>query len=75
MSLRVPTSPVEAVAEVLAALDGDLQAFKDQRMDAGQQGASVYIAYMENAGEMLSRLRLRGFDLRRTKSKEFENGT
>lgn len=54
--------PVEALAEAWASIDGKLEKFRDSK-GAPLEAGGHYDGYMEEAKEMIRRLRTRGFDV------------
>lgn len=59
-----PTSEVEAVADAWASIDGKKEEFRAGRgMEIFEQPGGRYDGYMFEAGEMIGRLRRRGYGL------------
>ncbi len=61
-------TPTEALAEAWASIDGKLDAFRRERDDRTLDWDSPgftghYEGYMEEAAEMIKRLRARGYDV------------
>lgn len=57
-----PNNAVEAVADAWASIDGRLESFRAGcNKPMGSADGSRYSGYMEEAGELMQRLRARGY--------------